>query len=165
MKILYKGPTNGFLGRPKKWPRDGCDMLIGPCACGGWHTDGEFSNPDFEIRDWPPDASRELWVEHFGETYVLEQEAKVLQQEAKDNFTEYLKLFTVPRAEQVRSSRSVIDFLESIPEQIRDAACTGRCFTRLGIPSGFERAEEVCKWLAARGYQATHNDLEITVIW
>lgn len=33
---------------PKDWPLNyngnstPCDMVIGPCACGAWHNDGEF---------------------------------------------------------------------------------------------------------------------------
>lgn len=37
---------------PAGWPQhrqvcygswgDACDMLVGPCACGAWHTPGEF---------------------------------------------------------------------------------------------------------------------------
>lgn len=37
---------------PSRWPLykqgcfasfdDSCDMLVGPCACGAWHQEGEF---------------------------------------------------------------------------------------------------------------------------
>jgi hypothetical protein len=38
---------NGLLGYPQDWPsrynacNEPCDMLIGPCACGAWHTEDE----------------------------------------------------------------------------------------------------------------------------
>lgn len=41
-------PANDFIEWPAHWPRYHnarnypCDMLIGPCACGGWHQEGEF---------------------------------------------------------------------------------------------------------------------------
>lgn len=43
---------NELKSWPDDWPQykqvcygswnDRCDMLVGPCACGAWHKDGEF---------------------------------------------------------------------------------------------------------------------------
>jgi len=44
---------------PNNWPRykqacfssfqNSCDMLVGPCACGAWHQQGEFELKGNEI--------------------------------------------------------------------------------------------------------------------
>lgn len=38
---------NNFEPWPDDWPKYynsniPCDMAVGPCACGGWHQEGEF---------------------------------------------------------------------------------------------------------------------------
>lgn len=70
-------PTNAdpvfkFAEWPKDWPpyfhrNEPCDMLVGPCSCGAWHTPGEFTLEQDGLRD--PYVARNLreWpVEHTG---------------------------------------------------------------------------------------------------
>lgn len=40
---------NNFVPWPTEWPKHynsnvPCDMLVGPCACGAWHVEGEFES-------------------------------------------------------------------------------------------------------------------------
>ena len=62
-QIIYRY-DNGLLGWPDEWTErhynacnEPCDMLIGPCACGAWHTPecwtAELNRYNAEIRDNP----------------------------------------------------------------------------------------------------------------
>ncbi len=60
-QALKNAKNINFFGYPKTWPKfynacsDACDMLVGPCACGAWHT----------LEDWQPGSSfaRRLGIE------------------------------------------------------------------------------------------------------
>jgi hypothetical protein len=48
LKMLKKDPKNGLLPWPDSWTdyhynacAESCDMLIGPCSCGAWHSESE----------------------------------------------------------------------------------------------------------------------------
>lgn len=55
---------NGLTVWPADWPRfhnasnEPCDMLLGPCCCGAWHSAGEFEVRDDRLfRDGRPVAT------------------------------------------------------------------------------------------------------------
>lgn len=69
-QIIYR-QRNGLLGWPDEWTErhynactEPCDMLIGPCACGAWHTPDcwsfELYRYNAEIRDYPLNAAPDL---------------------------------------------------------------------------------------------------------
>lgn len=68
-------PANKFAEWPKNWPpyfhrNEPCDMLVGPCSCGAWHTPGEFTLEQDGLRD--PYVARNLteWpADHIGGAY------------------------------------------------------------------------------------------------
>lgn len=162
MKILYRHPKNKLVAWPDWLPpyyngcNTPCDTLEGPCACGAWHQIGEFKG-DFEIRNFPADASRELRVAICGA-------ASVLHEEAAANFREYLKLINLPAPPAIPKT-ATFDFLYSIEPRILEAAKEGRRFCRIAIPKRFDQMAVLCNWLAASGYQTDASELELTILW
>lgn len=160
-KIYYRHPVSKLVGWPDEVPKNyngqsqACDMLEGPCCCGAWHQPGEFTG-DFEIRDFPANAPRQLWVEVCGLDAVVRMETRA-------NFKEYLKLVKLPPPPQ--GGISVFDFLESLYMAILRAGDEGRRFVRLELPKDFDQGTPLSEWLAASGYQASMNQLELTISW
>lgn len=162
--ILYKHPVSGLV----PWPdallpknyngsRVPCDMIIGPCCCGAWHYEGEF---DFEIREFPANASRELRVLVCGETSVLFEEAN-------QRFREYLKLYTLPDAKTTAnmSEGLMVEFMENLIESIRQSAARHQRFCRVPLPRGFGYKTALTEWLQTGGYQTDWTELEVTILW
>lgn len=160
--ILYRHPKSKMVGWPDVLDRNyngsrtPCDMLEGPCCCGAWHQPGEFTG-DFEIRDLPADASRQLRVEVCGIESVLFDEANA-------RFKEYLKLFKLPDIGPSPEGL-MVEFLENLIESIRQSAVKGARFVRVPLPKGFGYKTGMTEWLAASGYQTNWTDLELTILW
>lgn len=59
MKYTRDLPTeqDPFVPLPKHWPKrfnasnEPCDMLVGPCACGAWHSEGDIPSPIEEPKE------------------------------------------------------------------------------------------------------------------